>query len=890
MKGTEKKGFFGRLFGRKEEEKQEAVKAPETRKTKTVKPPETGKATSPKAEKPARPEAAAEKKEQRRPAKPAATSDAVELEMDIPEEDFATVAISASDLVLEADLKEEESSADAPQESLQGDDEQTDVSSQVVARQYGFPEYTDEKADLPPAKDAAEYVIRDTMEIKESAPVPAALRETVRIDRREAEEALKEARKVEEPPPEEPDVEPAVIDEEIVVDRPEAPIVPVGIKDVARVPGGDSPEAFGVEKSSQVLARFIETCQTPFNVAIHGEAGCGKTTFMKMTAFNLADSEVIPLWLNAWDYCKIGFADTLPFVLIRHIISRLQTVSGDNEAQSSPRIVEAIKLLNTAGGTRFGLARKGGEGAKTDRMPESAPIADLCETVPRVKTALQELVSSTLESKGRSRVVVFIDDLERLEPARATDLLECLNLFLQQDGLVFVAACALDTVSCCPAGNLDVDGDGPAANSLFRKVFQLSLDVRSMEFNRKGYLRELLDRANLNGDDRTLGRLPGLLETSVGFNPRVMKGLVNDLAFLATMRQAMVSGEDDGAEQPMHRQVVFFGILCLQRAFPRVFRHLLANVGNEAALSDLLEDGLRNERNVLKLDLAHSILDGNSPREEAASRLVGFVDLLLDCFDAGSCGKKLSPQEKGVIKEGVKLAALTDSSGATVRDSDSQKGFMREFCWRVRSRLARIVPGLAPDASSGDLRNWPSARPWFALWYGDQEAKRAWERGHVFFELGFKGPDRDTVAISLKCNTPKVLEVGVAAKAIEDLKMLPILEEEDFELHDRDGGWIEITKELKVSGLGAAGEISQEDVENVAEELKDLVEAAHALFDVAVPTQGVSKPREQKASTAKPTCKTCGAHLERVRLKDGSLSYVCRPCGKTYKVKGAASS
>ena len=142
----------------------------------------------------------------------------------------------------------------------------------------------------------------------------------------------------------------------------------------------------------------------------------------------------------------------------------------------------------------------------------------------------------------------------------------------------------------------------------------------------------------------------------------------------------------------------------------------------------------------------------------------------------------------------------------------------------------------------------------------------------------------------MKCNTPKVLELGVAEKAIEDLKILPILEEEDFELHDRDGGWIEIAKELKVSGLGTGREIGQEDVENVAEELKDLIDASHALLDVAVPQKRSHKQGDQKASATKPTCKACGTSLERMHLKDGSLSYVCRPCGKTYKVKGASSS
>lgn len=880
MKGAEKKGFFGRLFGRKgEEAKPEAVKAPETGKPKAARPPETRKRESFEAGKQDSPELAAEKKEQQEPGKPAATSDAVELEMDIPEEEFATVAISASDLVLEADLKDEESSADQAQEPLHENDELTDVSSQVVARQYGFPEFTDAKTDLPPVKDEPEYVIKDTMEIKDSGPEPAPQRETIRIDRLETEEEVRESEIVEEPKSDEPQVEPAVIDDEIVAEQPESPSSPVGIKDVALAPAVDSPEAFGLEKSAQILARFILTCETPFNVAIHGDDGCGKTTFLKLTAFDLRNSEVIPIRFQAWDYCRLGFAGTLPFVLLRHIVSELEGINGDNQAISDPKIVEAVKLLKSVGGMRFGFDRSGDDPAKTDEVMESASIGDLSQTVPRVRAALQALVSSTLESRGKSRVVVFIDDLEQLEPATATDLLDFLSLFLQPTGSVFVVSC-----------NLDVHEGDPAAQSLFRKAFQLSLDVRSMELDREGYLRQLLDKAKLDGNDKTVAKLLGLLETSVGFNPRVMKSFVNDVAYLSTMRSSMNSVEDDGTEEPFAPQAVHFGILCLKKAFPRAFRYLLSSIGNDDTFSCLVEEIFRSERQVLELESACCILDGNSRGEEAASRLVGFMDVLLDCFGAGSLNKRLSRQEKDVIKEAIRTVAVTGPAGAAIGSSDTQKGVLTEFCGRVKSRLARITPDLVPDASSGDLRNWPSAGPWFAFWYGDQGAKRAWERGLVFFELCFKGTDWDTVSVSLKCNAPKVVDIGVPAKAIEDLKILPILEEEDFELHDRDGGWIEISKELRVSGLGAGGEISQEAVENVAEELKDLVEAAHALFDVVVPSKGSPKPGEQKASPTKPTCKTCGTFLERMRLKDGSLSYVCRPCGKTYKVKGASSS
>lgn len=892
MKGSENKGFFGRLFGKKEEgKKQKTVPPPETGKAKAAKP-RPSRLKSPEADKPKHREGATGKPAPTAESKSPDTSDAVELEMDIPENEFATVAISASDLILEADLNGEPSPTDAPQALAQEQAEDADVTSKVVARQYGFPEYTQEEAEVDLKKESDEQVIKDTVEIRGAALETISPRETVRIDRREVEAALKGVQGLEVQAVEEVESELVESGDEIVAEGPESPVGPVGIKDTPGSVGGTSEEAFGIGNHAKVLARFIETCQTPFNVAVHGEEGCGKTSFMRLTAFNMADSEVIPLWFNAWDYCKLGFGDHIPVVLIRRLISETAKAGGDAGAESSQRVVETIRLLKTVSGARLSRSMGGESEIKVQDMPESAASVDFAETVPLVKTVLQELVSTALKTKEKSRIVVFVDDVDRLEPLKAVELLEHVSLFLQLEGCVFVAACGLDTVVRGWETGLRAEHDGKAATSFFRKVFQLSLDLGAMQFDREGYLTELLYQANLDTDDKTVGKLLDLLETSVGFNPRVTKGIVNDFVFLAALRPETITGTDDDAEERVGRHTVLFGILCLQKAFDGVFRILRANSGNDSAFTELLEETLRSERQVLELNTTYPLFQEKGSEGDAASRVVGFVDILLDCLEAGSRHKKLGRPQKDLIKEGIELVAVTVPSCPAARDRYVGKSAVREFCTRVKGRIARLIPDLAPDASSGDLRSWPSARPWFALWYSDEGVKKAWSRGHVFFELSVKGKDWNTVGVSLKCNAAKVLELGVDKKVMEDLYILPILEEGDFEFQDHGNGWVEITQELGVAGFGIGAEIGEDDVENVVAELRDLVEATHGLFDLAAAQQEppASRPREEKRSATRPLCKTCGTPLDRVRLKDGSLSYKCLPCGKSYKVKGVSSS
>ena len=97
MAGGEKKGMFGKLFGRKE--KTEDTK-PETRKAQTRRPPtksgkeNTQQAANSRVTKDSSPK---ESKKDSAP-KESKKSDAVELELDIPEHEISTVALSVEDL------------------------------------------------------------------------------------------------------------------------------------------------------------------------------------------------------------------------------------------------------------------------------------------------------------------------------------------------------------------------------------------------------------------------------------------------------------------------------------------------------------------------------------------------------------------------------------------------------------------------------------------------------------------------------------------------------------------------------------------------------------------------------------------------------------------------
>lgn len=68
------------------------------------------------------------------------------------------------------------------------------------------------------------------------------------------------------------------------------------------------------------------------------------------------------------------------------------------------------------------------------------------ESISKLKENFQKCVDATLEKRKKKKLVIFVDDLERLSPERAVEILEVLKLFLDCEHCVFILAIDYDVV------------------------------------------------------------------------------------------------------------------------------------------------------------------------------------------------------------------------------------------------------------------------------------------------------------------------------------------------------------------------------------------------------------------------------------------------------------
>jgi KAP family P-loop domain len=323
----------------------------------------------------------------------------------------------------------------------------------------------------------------------------------------------------------------------------------------------DSPTtapALGFDSIGRALATIIRESQPRFAVGIFGGWGSGKTTLMTAIKSALPSDSVVCVDFNAWRFERepqllIPLLDTIRAALVRWAEPRSQ---GRREKVRSiaTRVGRVVRALATGLSAEVGLpgAAKVSYDVGTaldalsppgePEIPQSLYVAAFLEL---------ERAFGDLSAGGVTRVVVFVDDLDRCLPSNALDVLESMKLFFDLPGFVFVVGLDEDVVERAihakfaylddHADTSDIGATEPTATpasqrlsrEYVKKIFQLPYSLPTMKPQQLGQLLEsmysevALDEAQL---DDLRGRVRNYLQYVAiegRVNPREVKRFIN---------------------------------------------------------------------------------------------------------------------------------------------------------------------------------------------------------------------------------------------------------------------------------------------------------------------------------------------------------------------------
>ena len=242
-------------------------------------------------------------------------------------------------------------------------------------------------------------------------------------------------------------------------------------------------DLLGITNYIEGMATFIKECETPLTISIQGDWGSGKTTFIKQIEKNkvLKDS-VRWVEIKTWELSFIENKSIFPYIVMEQIIDKMNISSGVTSSIQSIKDILG-KFLPYSIGAVTGI-----DAAKFLEDIKDNSASTLYNKVDEIRNEFEKAVNSALTGDIK-KVIIFIDDLDRLEPIVALDLLEKLKNFFTCKNCVYLLAIDESVVKQGVLekykNTIDIEGDYKQ-DQFFEKIIQVpfNLPIASYDINK----------------------------------------------------------------------------------------------------------------------------------------------------------------------------------------------------------------------------------------------------------------------------------------------------------------------------------------------------------------------------------------------------------------------
>jgi len=341
-----------------------------------------------------------------------------------------------------------------------------------------------------------------------------------------------------------------------------------------------SEDQLKIARYSKALVSFILHSDTPITVGLQGEWGTGKTSLMYMLREELANCEVATSWVNTWEYSMFrGAKETTPAVL-NGLMSALEESCGTNWT-IKPETEQAMKKVGRFFGNIINQVASNQLGVDVKAAADAAHSSDtiLRAEIAQIKAEIAGIINKLINDPKNpfKRVVFFVDDLDRINPVDAVEVLEALKNMFDMDHCIFVLAIDYEVVVKGLEGKFGkkTEENEREFRSFFDKIIQVPFSMPTGAYDIDFYLDEKLKNLGLQIPDSLKQLYLDVVKNSVGNNPRSLKRFINTFSLLNTIRKAETDPSADN--NPQGTELMLFALLGIQITYPKIFRHLGMN-------------------------------------------------------------------------------------------------------------------------------------------------------------------------------------------------------------------------------------------------------------------------------------------------------------------------
>ncbi len=419
------------------------------------------------------------------------------------------------------------------------------------------------------------------------------------------------------------------------------------------------------------LTEFIKECDTPMTIAIQGDWGCGKTSMMNMARTYLKETtDIIDVWFNTWQFSQFNMDEQLTVTFLQHLISELSNRLSDKDDKKKKL---TNKLLPFIQSVTLGVTKQFVGSDISDAINGMLTKAqlDLIDEISTLKDTFQDLITEVTD-QGSKRVIVFIDDLDRLQPVRAVELLEILKLFMDCDGCIFVMAIDTSVVFQGIREKYGHDMSDEKAQSFFDKMIQLPFKMPVAYYKLDNMMERLLPF--LKDEKNNAHEYITLIRKTANTNPRTIKRLANSI--LLTIKVAEKKGifNDVSLDDAVLIRKLFVALACIQLRYETVYNFIVDDI-SEYHIEKLFELKLHQTSKTTRgEELINALLSIGMPNIEIQNTLT-FYDIVhpflkyIETFINNACNNNYS-KRASFIKL-VKVISLSEELNFSTDNSET---------------------------------------------------------------------------------------------------------------------------------------------------------------------------------------------------------------------------
>ena len=298
-------------------------------------------------------------------------------------------------------------------------------------------------------------------------------------------------------------------------------------------PAKANEDRLNMKAYADALTDFISNAQSPLTIALQGEWGSGKTSLMnalKTSLVDRGDAPYLGVWINTWQYALMSNPEEAILKILTGIVGQVSTKADTSEEERA--------------------------------------------------TLFRKVINNALKSNsGKHGCLFFIDDLDRIDPPIAVQILELLKNIFDLPNCIFVLAIDYGVVvkGLKPKFGAMTPENEREFRSFFDKIIQLPFSMPVANYSIDGFLTSSLREigfidAKEEKDGKLCEAFTDYALQSVGTNPRSLKRLINYLSLIKLIIGKTKDKQDD-ADFAAWKDVLF-ALVSLQIQYPKVYEAL----------------------------------------------------------------------------------------------------------------------------------------------------------------------------------------------------------------------------------------------------------------------------------------------------------------------------